>query len=98
MHNDDDNDNDNNNNDNDNDNDNDNNNQGCRYVGNYNNNNNDNDDDNKNLLPFFPLFFFSLPLPFLSPSFSPFSSAIGAKKYERKMGRAERKYLFASFA
>ena len=87
MHNDDDNDNDNNNNDNDNDNDNDN-----------NNNNNDNDDDNKNLLPFFPLFFFSLPLPFLSPSFSPFSSAIGAKKYERKMGRAERKYLFASFA
>ena len=91
MHNDDDNDNDNNNNDNDNDNDNDNNN-------NDNDNNNDDDDDNKNLLPFFPLFFFSLPLPFLSPSFSPFSSAIGAKKYERKMGRAERKYLFASFA
>ena len=87
MHNDDDNDNDNDNNDNDNDNDNDN-----------NNNDNDNDNDNKNLLPFFPLFFFSLLLPFLSPSFSPFSSAIGAKKYERKMGRAERKYLFASFA
>ena len=95
MHNDDDNDNDNNNNDNDNDNDNDNNN---NDNDNDNTNDDDDDDDNKNLLPFFPLFFFSLPLPFLSPSFSPFSSAIGAKKYERKMGRAERKYLFASFA